>query len=391
MGAGYGNRYDQVAAFRCFGQDGAQRYGVRIGRVYADIALVLHKTLGCDVALHIVRIHGIGAHADGIFNGYAAHDLVFGHHAQADHPAAFPDIDLVGPVAVIRKLVPGQAPFLHFGTHVIRHPRVVGQEIEQSFLVGFVLADDFPALFVGGFRVIVAHADIVEAEGAVVVHVCFPVGDGVEFVEGLEPAGIQHPDRQFVLRGVVAGRFFKRGAVGRYVGQAGPETISLHFPVAFAVHARRLGGNAGQDAAGRVAGPDVGADVQVAEVVPVVENAGLHAVPLFVVFAVGFPAYAVGDACSCHQVAFVGGVDEDRPLIFFTAERGHGGNAAFLHFYAVFAVEPFVAINRDAVIPDEILENAFGDMGFKDPHGAIFAVDGGCALSAVAVILRFLP
>ena len=76
-----------------------------------------------------------------------------------------------------------------------------------------MLLDDLAAARVAGFRVVVVPADVVGAERAVVVGVGLGVGDRVELVEGLAPAGVEDAQEQFVLLGVVAFGLGKRDAV----------------------------------------------------------------------------------------------------------------------------------------------------------------------------------
>jgi len=63
-----------------------------------------------DVALDVVRVDGVGAHADGIGDGIGAGEFVFGHDEFAGEAAGFADVELVGPVAVVGEFVFGEAP-----------------------------------------------------------------------------------------------------------------------------------------------------------------------------------------------------------------------------------------------------------------------------------------
>lgn len=128
-----------------------------------------------------------------------------------------------------------------------------------------------------------------------------------------------------------------------------------------------------------------------AEVVAVVEDAGLDAVVLFVVGAVGFASDVVVDASGGHEVAFVGGVDEHFAGVGFAAEHGDLGDAGAVFFDTFVTVEPFVAVDGDVEFFDVVFVNGFSDAGFEDPHGAVFAVHGWCALAFVAVFFAFLP
>ena len=60
-------------------------------------------------------------------------------------------------------------------------------------------------------------------------------------------------------------------------------------------------------------------------------------------------------------------------------------------FTPLGAVEPLVAIDRDAVLADEVFEDLLGDVRLEDPHRALRAVDRRRALALVAVLLVLLP
>ena len=57
-----------------------------------NIPFVLYKSIGFDVALHIVRIKRIRAHAHGIGNCSFAENVIFGHDVITNHSACFADI-----------------------------------------------------------------------------------------------------------------------------------------------------------------------------------------------------------------------------------------------------------------------------------------------------------
>ncbi len=161
--------------------------------MYADIALVLCVPFGGDVALGVVTVDGVAAHPDALGRFPFVLDVGLDHHVVADHAAGFADVNLVRPVAVVGELVVAQPPLAHLLTHLLRHPLVVGDEVQQPLLVVAVFPDDLGAALVAGLRVVVVHADVVEAEGAVVIHVRLAVRDFVELAEGFPPAGVVHP------------------------------------------------------------------------------------------------------------------------------------------------------------------------------------------------------
>ena len=169
--------------------------------------------------------------------------------------------------------------------HVLRHARVVGDEVEPALLIGLVLLQDLAAALVGGLGIVVVQPDVVGAERTVVVAVGLAVGDRVELVERLAPAGVEDAQQQLVLRRIVAVGLRERDAVVGMIGQAEAVAVGLHSPVALAVFAGSCRADPRQHAALRIARHDVGTDrlLQDAEVMPMVQDAGLDAVPLLAV------------------------------------------------------------------------------------------------------------
>src|SRR5262245_5869462 len=297
------------------------------------------------------------------------------------------------PIAVVLEFVLGKAPAAHLFLHIFRHARIVGDKIEQAFLVGLVLSDDLAATFISRLGVIVVVADVVGAERPVIVGVGLAVRNAVELLEGLAPTGVEDSHQQFVLLRVVAGGPGKRNPVVGVIGQAHAEAVSLHLVVALAVFARRRRANTRQHSTFRVAGNDIRADLLFyrAEMMTVVQHAGLHAVPFLAVNARRFPAYVIIDAGGGHQVALVSGVDEHLPRVAFAAERHDRSDAGAVFFHAVLAVEPLVAVNNDLMLLDQILEDLFGDVRLENPHRALLAVNRRRALPLIAIFLALLP
>src|SRR5690606_39737654 len=97
--------------------------------------------------------------------------LVFGHDRMTNHPAGFADVELMGPISIVEELVLRQAPLPHLLLNVLGHTGIVGDEVEPPLLVGFVLLDDFAAAFVAGLGIVVVVAEVVGAEGNVIVGV----------------------------------------------------------------------------------------------------------------------------------------------------------------------------------------------------------------------------
>ena len=216
----------------------------------------------------------------------------------------------------------GESPLLHFGLHVLRHARIVGDEIEPALLIGLVLVDDLATALVAGLGIVIVHADVVEAEGPVVVRVGLVIRDRIEFLEGLAPARGEDAQQQLVLLWIVAFGLGKWDAVWLVIRQAHAEAVGLHALVARAVFARRLGADARQHAALRIARHNVRADLFLhgAEVMPVMQHADLHAIPLFAIRRVRFTPDVIAYARRGHEIAFVGRVDEHLSRVGLSAQ-----------------------------------------------------------------------
>ena len=125
--------------------------------------------------------------------------------------------------------------------------------------------------------------------------------------------------------------------------------------------------------------------------VTVMENPDLHAVPLLAVDRVGLASDMVIDPGGGEEVAFVGGIEKDFPGIGPASQRRDRADRAALDDDAFFTVEPFLAVDLDAEFLHVILEDLFRHARLEDPHGPVFAVDGGGALALIAILGLLLP
>jgi hypothetical protein len=127
------------------------------------------------------------------------------------------------------------------------------------------------------------------------------------------------------------------------------------------------------------------------EMMTVMEDTGLNAVPFFAVSGAGFATDMIIDTGGGHEIAFVSGVDKHAADVFFPAMHGDGTNATGFLDNAFGAIEPLIAIDGNLMFGDQLFEDLFGDVGFENPHGALGAIDGGSPLAFVAVFFWFLP
>ena len=100
----------QVLALVAPRDDGAVVDRVGAARVDLDVALVARVAVGVDVALHVVAVHVVGAHADRPRGGEVTTEVALGLDPVGDHAARFAHVDLVRPVVVVGELNCGEAP-----------------------------------------------------------------------------------------------------------------------------------------------------------------------------------------------------------------------------------------------------------------------------------------
>ena len=85
---------EQVFAFILLGHDRSVRDRVRAEPANLDIALVADVAVGVDVALGVMRVHRVGAHADRVVDLGLALAVELGHNVRADHSSRFADVEL---------------------------------------------------------------------------------------------------------------------------------------------------------------------------------------------------------------------------------------------------------------------------------------------------------
>src|SRR5690606_13930302 len=103
-------------------------------------------------------------------------------------------------------------------------------------------------------------------------------------------------------------------------------------------------------------------------------------------------ADVVADAGGCHQIAFVRGVDEHATdkcgsvRVSALTGRGsrNGSDAITFQANPLLAIEPFIAVDGDCVLADQVFEYLLRDVRLKGPHGAAIAIHRGGTLALVA-------
>ena len=155
------SRFSHSAALR------EQRAVRDVIRLHGHTEITLHKHLfahGREVVdivrhpLHLADIDVVSAHTDGILLLPVLLKIVLREHILAEHAPAFANIELMRPMAGIRKLVLRQSPLIHFRAQSLRARLDRCQEIEQPLRPGQMLAPDLLAAFVARLRIFPTRA-----------------------------------------------------------------------------------------------------------------------------------------------------------------------------------------------------------------------------------------
>ena len=206
------------------------------------------------VALHIVRVHGVGGHADTVSHSLPALAVMLRHDHVGNHPPGFPHINLVGPATVVCELIAAETPGRNFGSDLGGNPFVIGQEVHQSLLIFGVCRDDLRAAGVVGFGIIIAFPNKISRKGPAVVAVGLAVGHGNVRAERVPDSGLDITTQQFVVLGTVVLGFREWDAICRSVGQAHAKVVGLHTPVSGPVTSRCSSVDAEEQATGGIPG-----------------------------------------------------------------------------------------------------------------------------------------
>ena len=108
------HRHEQIDHFRPLGQQQAERDLIRLHR-HLHVALVFHEAPGIDEPLQVVRIGVVAAHADRVGLHPFGLEVALRRHEFTDEPAGLAHVELVGPVAVVRELVPRESVRVDLG------------------------------------------------------------------------------------------------------------------------------------------------------------------------------------------------------------------------------------------------------------------------------------
>ena len=285
---------EEIRALCGAGAEAAEADGVRAG-ANLDIALIAHESLCGDVALDVVGIHVVGTHADAVFHDFAAFAVLFAHDVVANHAAGFAHIHLAGPIAVFGKFILGEAELLEGGADFFWNAGVIGEGPHEAFLPVFVGLPDLGAGGVVGVWVVPVLADEIGGDGEVVIGIGLAIGHpGGGPGDALVP-GLAIAEDEFKPLRVIVGGLFPGAAVFWHVGGAHAEIVGLDFFVAGEFFAWTVWIDAGEEAAGGIAGLYIGIDLLVELMVD--GAGGLDAIEGLSINAIGLASDVVGDAC----------------------------------------------------------------------------------------------
>ena len=90
-----------------------------------------------------------------------------------------------------------------------------------------MLANDLATALVTGFWIVVVEANVVGAEGTMIVGVGLVIRNRIKLLKTLAPPCIKDSQSQLILTCVIAVRLRERNAIAIVVGQAHAEAIGL--------------------------------------------------------------------------------------------------------------------------------------------------------------------
>jgi hypothetical protein len=300
---------------------------------------------------------------------------VLGENVLAEHTAAFANVELMGPVACGDEFIFGQAPAVHLLADVLGDIGFIREVVEQALCPGEVVVPDFPAASVGGFGILPGAADDIGGDARGV-----DVGLGVRHERnaeeiadlGVTAEGLQVVGGEGVPARVIAIRPGQREAVCGIGGQTQAEAIGLELAVGFAeVDEGIFGDDIGGEFAIGPEGRDGHARLMVSGQEILAAGVG------FAVLAAGFASDGIGNPGSLHEVAFVGGVDEDGSFEggAFCGAKAEDAVAILIHGFVLGDL--LVQVDMDAGFLQPLVQDAFGDAGFEGPGGGLAVVAAG--------------
>ena len=283
----------------------------------------------------------------------------------------------------IRRQTPGGDLVLNVG----RHPRIGAEELKDATDVVLVLPRYFPAARVGRSRPLVAVADPVAGHAFIGVPIRFATREAVcgadimkdAIVEGSQvhrttagSLGGEITTNHFIVGGLIVERWGQRQAV-RGLGQAEAEVVGLDEGIRRAGCGRCAGTDAGDEAAGGVAGRWVWIDREIDERA---DGRCQDAVFGFAMGGIGLAPHPECDACGCQQIAFVGGIDK-HPGADHKASAGFDFADDGPDFFD--CGQRLIQQRRHRSGRQPVLKNGGRNFGFKE----IFPNDGiGCVFPA---------
>ena len=185
-----------------------------------------------------------------------------------------------------------------------------------------------------------------------------------------DSAGRQVAALQFVVGGIVGGRFFDGQAVGRVLGQAETEAVALDAVVRRTVFTERFVLHAKDDPAFGISRSAVGID---RPVMLLVGGVRADAVVRLDILCIALPADRKAQACEAQQIALVGRIDEDPGPHLGAVVKMQRREAASLLRHPGFFREPMPAQHGDARFLHPGLPDGLRDVRLKPPELRVLA------------------
>src|ERR1035438_5018584 len=214
-----------------------------------DVSLVLHASIRHGYALGVVRVAVIRSHPNGVCLCSLRLQVRLAHHVFPQHPAAFADIELIGPVIRIGILVPGQTPLVYLRAQTRRHGIIVGDKVKQGLGVMKMLLPERGLSSVGCLWIVPAMADVVRRERPKVVEVRLVIRDRYDKEDVVHARRasamlmelIEIPLEQSKARPVVTLWSWKRQTVSWIGGENEAKVIGLNLFIARTWRSQRAG------------------------------------------------------------------------------------------------------------------------------------------------------
>ena len=370
------DRHQQVGALLLVRRDAPVGNLIRLDGAHVEVSLVDDVALGGHQTLVGVGIENESSHGDGIRLGILVLAVLLAHDVAADHPARFPDIEGMRPVAVVDKLITAKAPALGFLAQFRRNPLVVAEEPQQALHVIDMVLIDAGARGLVALGVIGVAAPVVGAEDqAGGVDLAFATGDPADIHDPREldaRIAADQLDQQVVtLRVVVLG--LRKGHQVVFVARDDDtKGVALHELVAGAEGGPGFVGDTPEKLAGGIAGRELaGCAMRVGGAgrghirhIPWPQGRGQEAGERLAIFISPFASDRVFDTGPRHEIALIGRIHKHLAAIRGAVLGRERHNPVALTGHGL---QELLLDDADPGLVDHLLEGRHGDVRLALP------------------------